>query len=109
MYNIVDDISNITKVRKKILSSLNSVASDCIVDHIDDAVKQCEDIVECNIGIGTLTIDINEDCVNYYFKPSNSLERGVVSVVAYGEKDTLTRDLEDSLENKILSTYKELI
>ena len=65
-----------------------------------------ENLVDINIGIGTLSILVDNDVIQYRFVPSNSLESNIKKTVVEG-KNPLVEKAEKLLAKKIIDTYKD--
>ena len=101
------DISNIFSIRISLLNKLVELAENCICDYILEANLNDDELVEINIGFGKIIILLSSDCVEYRFIPSMKLEKSIVNTLSSG-KSPLEQNLEVGLENKLISTYKEL-
>lgn len=107
-YNLLKDVSNITRLRTSVMNTLTDVAKYCICDYIDNLKINDEEVVEIDVGIGTLFIEVLDEEVKYQFKPSTNLERSIVSTIV-DEDNPLTRAAELNLEKRIYNTYKGLL
>lgn len=108
MINIVEDVSKITTIPKSYLDKLNEKAVWCICDGIQDELIQGNNIIELDIGIGTLLISSEQENIRYKFIPSEYLEKSINETVTY-EHSPLQDQLEQSLINKIVNTYKDIL
>lgn len=106
-HKLLVDISNIFSIRISLLTKLCDLIENCICDYILEAYLKEEDLVEINIGFGKIIILLSSDSVEYRFVPSSKLEKSIIKTIS-SRKSPLETGLELSLENKLLSTYKEL-
>ena len=104
---LISDISNIFSIRASILSKLVSLSESCICDYILETKWSDDDLLEIDIGIGKINMLISNDSVEYQFKPSSKLERSITNAVI-NNKNPLEKTLEEGIETRLLSTYKEL-
>lgn len=108
MYNLQADLSALTNLKPSILDKLIKLSSVCISDCLYEADLSDAGIVKINIGIGTLSILIAEDNLQYSFQPSYELERLLIDTMET-KQSQITHLVKESLENKINSAYKELL
>ena len=108
MYNLIKDIATITLIKFPIFSKLINVSEVCICDYVNTSQIKGSDIIEVDIGIGTLFINIANDEILYKFVPSKKLEKKLVKTIVDGKSPIIDK-VENKLNNKILNTYKELL
>lgn len=106
-HKLLFDISTIYSIRISILNKLSDLVEICICDYLLEAKLQDEDLVEINIGFGKILILLTSDAVEYQFIPSSKLEK-LIKNTLFTNKSPLEKNLEIGLENKLVSTYKEL-
>lgn len=108
--NIIDDVSSICNLPNDVLIRLSYVVNCIIADSICDSLPDKD--FEFDIGIGKIyiTIEENKACksVRYRFIPSKELEDSINSVVK-SRRSPLTKAVENSLQNKVFNTYKDLM
>lgn len=106
-HKLLNDISTIYSIRASILNKLTELAELCICDYLVEAKLLDDDLLEINIGIGKILILILEDSLEYQFIPSSRLEQLICdSIIKL--KSPLVSKSEQGLEEKLVSTYKEL-
>lgn len=105
-YSVIEDLSILTTVPTTNLNQLCKKAIYCICDDIDSSRLKGESLVDIDIGIGTLSILIGSDAVQYRFIPSNVLDSSVKRTIVDG-KNPLVEKAEKLLAKKIISTYKD--
>lgn len=109
MYDLIKDLASITTIPEDALNKLVSKTEWCICDCVNEKlVCNNEKVVEINIGIGTLSLIIDDNSIIYRFVPSKELEKYVIDTIK-NEKNPLKYVLEKNLINKITKVYKELI
>ena len=108
MINIVDDIATLTTIPKFTLSKLISIANSCISHAVIESMNDNSDTCEIDIGIGYLIIDITNSDLRFRFEPNNSLQRLIINSIETKQSDLVT-EVEKSLKDKILNTYKDLL
>lgn len=104
---LLSDISTVSLIKPATLSKLENIAESCLCDYLVEASLQDEDLVEINIGIGTLSILTVDNELQYQFRPSQSLEKKFVSSYTSCESPIVLKS-EEGLEARLLSAYKEL-
>ena len=104
---LLDDISAIYSIKLSILNKLVKLAELCIGDYLVEAELSDEELLEINIGIGKLSILISNDSLEYQFIPSTKLEQLIYNSIIE-LKSPLVSTSEKGLEEKLISTYKEL-
>ena len=108
--NIIDDVSSICNLPNNVLIRLSYVVNCIIADSICDSLPDKD--FEFDIGIGKIYITIEENkagkSVRYRFIPSKELEDSINNVVK-SRRSPLTKSVENSLQNKVFNTYKDLM
>lgn len=108
MNNIIQDLSLTTTIKKSVLDKLVENTCLLIAHSVAETAVLREDICELDIGIGTLMLLRDEDCIKYKFIPSPKLEMDVVK--AYKTKQSpMIRSVDDSLKRRVENIYKELL
>lgn len=101
--NIINDISNCTRVPTKILSELSTMACLCIGSAIHDALIEKEEATVLNIGIGTLSVNLaTMECK---FIPSKELKQAIKASIAE-KADPLEKAFEEAMIQKLLAIYE---
>lgn len=104
---LLSDISTIYSIRTSIFNKLVELAEACICDYLIEARLADDDLLEINIGIGKILILVLEDSLEYQFIPSSKLEQLTRNSMTK-LKSPLVEISEKGLEEKLISTYKEL-
>lgn len=105
---ISTDIAKLTGLSINCINSILTIEQDCICYAVQESLLSKKKYADIDIGIGLLTIYVEDDSIQYKFIPSHSLEEDILSTVNSGEAPMIHR-LEDNLKNKILNAYKELL
>lgn len=105
--NLIADLSQLSVVKPSILNRFCKLADKCISDYVLEAKLSDEDTISIDIGIGKLDLVIEDSELNYYFTPSKKLENMIIEVYQ-NEESILTKSIEEGLEERLLSAYKEL-
>lgn len=106
MYNLIEDLSCITNIKKYNLDMLIDNIQSLISHSIVESVLNKEKIVQLDIGIGYLYISNESNIIKYKFIPSKKLEDIVLN--SYQNNDRLEIKIEKSLNSRISKSYKEL-
>ena len=108
--NIINDVSSICNLPNDMLIRLSYVVNCIIADSICDSLPDKD--FEFDIGIGKIYITIEENkagkSVRDRFIPSKELEDSINNVVK-SRRSPLTKAVENSLQNKVFNTYKDLM
>ena len=104
---LLNDLSNIYSIRTSIFNKLIELAEVCICDYLVETKLADDDLLEINIGIGKILILVLEDSLEYQFVPSSKLEQLICNSINE-LKSPLIELSEKGLEEKLISTYKEL-
>ena len=108
MIYILDDVEKLTNVKTSVLSKIMGCLNFAIVDNIIEEIYKGNDYVEIDIGIGVLSIVVSDDEVRYVFKPSSSLENGVIHAINDNE-NILEEKLSSGINNHVYKTYKDML
>ncbi len=108
MQSLVEDVSALTTIPVTALNQLLDKAIYCICDGIEEARLKKENPVDIDLGIGILTVFVEDASVQYRFTPGRKLENAVRSVVVEN-KNPLTCIIEKTLTQKILNAYKQYL
>lgn len=107
--DIIEKLSVLTTIETKALQKLVKKAELCICDSVFNELVEHNYQCFVDIGVGQLGIDYSAgDCVKYKFIPSKDLERLLVKTLSDGVNPLVIK-VEQSLVNKITSTYKDLL
>ena len=107
MKDALKDLSVTTTIPYFTLKKLFDRLSTVISYNIGESHITRDDVCEIDIGIGTLLVLINSDEIRYKFIPSKKLSDSIVSAVQEGTFELIT-EMEDSLQKKVMNTYKDL-
>lgn len=105
--NIIKDLSTLTTVDMKTLESLLNKMMMCMYDVILESCIEQKDVVEMNIGIGTLSLLYQNNEIKYKFKPSAKFEEGIVKTIKT-KNNTLDETIDKELKERLVHTYKDL-
>ena len=105
MYSLINDLSTLTTIPIVSLNDLVKNSIYCICDSLEDAKLGNEEVTEIDIGIGTLTIKLKDNRVQYRFIPSKQLESNITSTIIEG-KNVLVATAEENLVDRITNAYK---
>jgi len=108
MNNIVKDISTLTTIKEDYLNSLVAKSEWCICSYVEETILKKENITKVDIGIGSLSILVEDNTIKYKFIPSKELEEAIRTTVI-DDKNPLKFKLEKVLVDKITNVYKELL
>ena len=107
--SLVEDVSKLTTIPQKALSSLLEKFNYCIVDTIKEDKLAGKDISNIVIDkLGTISISYKDNQLKYRFVPSEELNDAIIKLLKEG-LNSLEANLENSLINKITYLYKNLI
>lgn len=104
--NILSDLSTLTKVSSKTLTTLTGLESLCISSAIADAKIQEADTIQLNIGLGILSVAL--DTMTCKFMPSAQLKHNIKRAID-GKVDPLENTLEEAMIAKLTAACEELI
>lgn len=107
MTDIVTDICTMSRIPKATINKLVDMASSIISNDVLESVNSANQYTDFDIGVGKLIIFADDSKVEYRFIPSKDLERKIISCIK-DNKNVLIDELEESLVEKLLATYKEL-
>ena len=106
--NLIEDLSILTTIPTKNLTSLFNKMEYCIVDTVKENYLQNNDLTEIDIGFGKLYIKKEENNLRYKFTPSDELTKALSNLFK-NKLNLLEFQLEKSLVDKITNVYKELL
>lgn len=104
--NLTEDLSTITTIQVTTLNKIIQKITWIIADAVENAVINKEDLVEIDIGIGTLKIKYDNQTVKYKFVPKQVLEETINKTIVT-EQNPLKIALETSLADKMVNVYKD--
>ena len=106
-FNISADVSKLTSINEQTLLKLKEKFEWCIYDYIEQTILNGENICNIDLGLGVLTIIIEDDSIKYKFKPDQKLERGIVRTIA-NEQNPFVLNIENYLSSRLVDVYKTL-
>lgn len=105
--NIINDLGTYTRLPAKVFEVLISKFNLCVGSAISDALRNKEEAVILNIGIGNLSINLID--MQCKFVPSKDLKATIKTCINNPTKNLLEEELEESLIQKLLGLCKEEI
>lgn len=109
MEHLVNDLSTLTNVTKQWYNKVLGVAEQVLCDYVDTMMNDKKnDVVQVDIGLGIISILVQNNELKYSFTPSESLNKSIIEMLETGE-NPLIKATETNLEGKILKAYKELL
>ena len=108
MYNVIEDLSRLTSVNQSTLEKMVQKSIYSICDCVENTMMSLEEnVTVLDIGIGTLSILVEGDEIQYKFIPSKKLESCLISTCIDG-KSPLVDIIDKSIKAKINIAYKDL-
>lgn len=108
VYNVIEDISRLTSVSQNTLDKMVQKGVYSICDSVENTMMSMEDnVTVLDIGIGTLSIMVENEEIQYKFIPSKKLESCLISTCING-KSPLVDIIDKSIKAKINIAYKDL-
>lgn len=108
MVSITRDVANITAIPYATLMKVHDLETTCICHAVQETRLLNNNLTSVNIGIGTLHIKVDGNEIKYKFIPSSKLENSIAETVKTG-KSPLVKQVEDTLKDRIMNVYKELL
>ena len=108
MRSLNNDMASFIGVDKTVFDKLVKNTNYFICNYIEDAVLNNEPVCNINIGIGTLSIKMEEDSIRYNFVPSPDLEAGLVDTLENGQ-NFLVPIVNTKLVAQLNAIYDELL
>lgn len=106
--DILHDVEQLTGVKESVLSKIANACSFAIVDNVIENKLNDDWEIKLNLGIGDLIISVNNDEISYFFKPSISLEKGLITGIV-DNKNVLEEQLLKNINKHIYKTYKDML
>ena len=107
MIDLLDDLSKLTGIKQFNLKKLCVLAELDIANSIYELMHESNNM-SIDLGIGILSIYLQDDDIIYNFEPSNNLKKLVNETVSNNESH-LTKIIENKLDDKVLRTYKDIL
>lgn len=108
MNKLCEDLSKLTTIPTSKLESLCSLACYCIDEELLETHLSGEEVMQYDIGLGTLLITIRDNQVKYKFIPSTQLEANIVNSLKT-KQNSLSNKIEKTLVDSIVNTYKDML
>ena len=108
MIDIINDLSTLTTIPYVSLERLVDLSVACISHSIEESLLDDETYTVVDIGVGRLSIKVEDNTILYKFIPSTKLEDTIRQTILSG-KSPLTVKVEETLKDKITKTYKDFI
>ena len=109
MENLIKDISILSTIPQDSLEKITNYANYCICDYVVELLDNSDDdTIVIDIGIGSLSLILEDNAVRYRFVPSKTLEDNIVKTIIE-EENPLVAKLEKNLSKRITAIYKELL
>lgn len=106
--DLISELSTLSTIPEATLTKLLEKVFYIISDEIMEAKIQEQEIVDIDIGIGSLKILLNPETIKYKFIPNAKLEVQTKAALTK-EKNTLDLALEKSLVSKLTNIYKDFL
>ena len=108
MNNVIKDIGILTTIPELNLKKLVNIAIKIISHDIVECVKEGNTSCTEDIGIGTISIDIEQEDLRFKFTPSQQLQTAILNSIESKDSE-LVIEVENILKEKIVNTYKSLL
>lgn len=108
MNEVIKDISKLTTINEEYLKSLVAKSEWCICSYVEESIISKETVTKVDIGIGFLSILVEDNTIKYKFIPNEELENAIRDTII-NDKNPLKLKLEKSLVDKITKLYKEYL
>lgn len=102
----INNLGTATKIPNKILNMLVDNLNLCIASAVNDAKIAHEDFVVIDIGVGNLSVDVNN--MQCKFMPSKEL-KNAIKQSAINNIDPLEIKLEEEFRSKLLTICSEVL
>lgn len=106
--NVLNDLSIITTIPQATLVKLMDKLNWCICNSVEESILKSETITEIDLGLGKLILSVENNFLEYKFIPSIKLESNIIKTIKE-KKNPLIHQLESSLADRIVNTYKDMI
>lgn len=105
-YDLIKDTSLVTSIKENTLRRLMKKMAYCICNDVEESIRKGENIINFNIGIGNITVYVDEETIKYRFLPAPKFENVVKATVNEG-KNPLTIKLEEALVQCLLTPLQK--
>lgn len=106
--SLIEGLSTLTTIEESALERLVKLSECIIVDEVVEGIKQEKDIIDIDIGIGTLFINFTGDALKFKFAPNAKFEEEIIKACVH-KVNLLDNRVEATLKAKIVNTYKDLL
>lgn len=108
MHSLVEDLSLLTTIPPINLDKLVNKSIWCICDCVEESKINNNNVTDIDIGMGTLSICVENNNVQYRFVPSKKLENSIKNTIINGH-NPLIEEAEEKLTKKMLEIHKSFI
>lgn len=108
MNNLILDVSKLSNIPSATLSKIQDLEKILIAQYISESILTDQETTEIDIGLGKLLIRVSDSEIKYKFIPSKALDQQLINTVN-SKTSPLIDKLENSIQEKIMRTYKEMI
>ena len=106
--DMLDDVSKLTGISYNALFDLCKTVNMCIAQAVKETVSDNEEYTYIDIGIGTITIRVDEDEIKYRFAPSRPLDTTIKDSLE-SQDGVLIDAINTKLKERFEKAYKELL
>lgn len=106
--NLITDLQSITQIKKYVFDKCSDIGNALIGDYINELDLNNEQVLDIDIGIGTISMLVLEDSIKYIFTPTQELESIIINTLE-NKESPVVEQLEAKLNHKVMSTYKDLM
>ena len=105
-YDLIKDTALVTSIKENTLRRLMKKAAYCICNDIEEGIRKGENIINFNLGIGIISVYIDESTIKYGFTPTPKFENIIRETINEG-KNPLTIKLEEALVQCLLTPLQK--
>ena len=104
----MSDVSKLSNIPLATLFRIQDLEKILIAQYISESILIGQETTEIDTGLGKLLIRVSDSEIKYKFIPSKMLDQQLVNTVN-AKTSPLIDKLENSVQEKIMRTYKEMI
>lgn len=108
MVNLNEDVSKLTTISEATLNQLDQRKVWCIAEAVTETALSEKSSIDLNIGIGVLSLLVEDNQVKYKFKPSTNLDEAIKGCLIH-KQNALSINLDKALVDKLTNIYKNLV
>lgn len=108
MYSLQDDLKTLTNISSDVIDKLVNKILYIICDDVLDTHLNNNTVTDIDIGIGVLSICVDNNQIKYRFKPSALVECSVKNTIV-DLKSPVKERAAKTLASKINEMYEELL